>query len=198
MDSQRLKQLQQRYESLETEHERIDTLVDIAMEVRNFDVERAIEMADEIIARSRAEQYMLGEGRGLNLKGWCYWRQGAYDEGLDILQSAYNIARETKNQPLEARVRNNFGYIYRDRGDLATALNFFENALAINEQLGDEVAQAVNLSSIAYIHYDLSDYENALGFALRCVTTFERAKDTHRLTSALPHSRQHIFQAGTI
>ncbi len=183
MDSLRLKQLKQRYDSLQDERERINTLVDIAMEVRNFDVERAIEMADDIIARSRADKYVLGEGRGLNLKGWCYWRQNAYDEGLDILQSAYNIARETRDKPLEARVRNNFGYIYRDRGDLATALNFFENALAINEQLGDEVAQAVNLSSIAYIHYDLGDYENALGFALRCVSTFERAKDTHRLTS---------------
>ncbi len=183
MDSQRLKQLYKDFDVLSTERERIDTLVDITMEVRNFDVERAIHMADDIIERSRAEKYALGEGRGLNLKGWCYWRQGLYDEGLEILQNAYGIAKETRNKPLEARVRNNFGYIYRDRGDLATALNFFENALAINETLGDEVAQAVNLSSIAYVHYDLSDYENALGFALRCVPTFERANDTHRLTS---------------
>jgi signal transduction histidine kinase/DNA-binding response OmpR family regulator/Tfp pilus assembly protein PilF len=179
----KLRQLEQRYESLSNERERLDTFIEIAMEVRNIDVDRAVEMADEIIGRAVTEHYTIAEGRGYNLKGWCCWRLGRYDEGLDTLQRAYSIARETKYKPLEARVLNNFGYIYRDRGELATALNFFENALAMNEMLGDEVSQSVNLASIAYIHYDLNDHENALGFALRCVPTFQRAHDTHRLAS---------------
>jgi signal transduction histidine kinase/DNA-binding response OmpR family regulator len=183
MDSPRIKELQAQYDALTDERKRLETFIDMAVEVRNFDVDRAVEMADEIITRARSLKYILAEGRGLNLKGWCYWRQGSYDEGLEILQRAHSIARETKNKPLEARVLNNFGYIYRDRGDLATALNYFEHALAINEALQDEVSQSVNLSSIAYIHYDLSDYENALGFALRCLPTFQRAEDTHRLTT---------------
>src|ERR1043165_4114567 len=191
-DSPRLRELQAQYDALTDERARIDTFIDITMEVRNLDVERAVVMADEIIARARAEKYTLAEGRGLNLKGWCYWRLGAYDEGLDILQVAHNIALQIKNKPLEARILNNFGYIYRDRGDLATALNYLENALAINEELGDEVSQSVNLSAIAYIHYDLGDYENALTFALRCLPIFQRAQDTHRLTS-LYHILGNIF-----
>jgi signal transduction histidine kinase/DNA-binding response OmpR family regulator/Flp pilus assembly protein TadD len=182
-ENPRLKKLQARYDSLSDEQERIDTLIDIAMELRNLDVERASVMADEIIARASAAKNLLAEGRGMNLKGWCYWRQGAYEEGLDILQGAHGIALHIRNKPLEARVLNNFGFIYRDRGDLATALNYFENALAINETLADEVTQAVNLSSIAYIHYDLGDYENALGFALRCLPIFRRENDQHRLTN---------------
>ncbi len=183
MDSPRLKELQAQYDALTDERQRIDTLIDMAVEVRNFDVDQALEMADEIIARASAVKYTLAEGRGFNVKGWCSWRQGSYDEGLEYLQRAHSIARETKNAPLEARVLNNFGYIYRDRGDLATALNYFDHALAINEELDDEVAQSVNLSSIAYIHYDLADYENALVFALRCLPIFQKAEDTHRLTS---------------
>lgn len=179
----KLRQLQDTYDSLSNERERIDAFIEIAMEVRNFDVDRAVQMADEIIERAGQEHYAIAEGRGHNLKGWCYWRLGEYDDGLDTLQRAYAIARDTKYKPLEARVLNNFGYIYRDRGELATALNFFENALAMNEALGDEVSQSVNLASIAYIHYDLNDHENALGFALRCVPTFQRAHDRHRLTS---------------
>jgi signal transduction histidine kinase/CheY-like chemotaxis protein/HPt (histidine-containing phosphotransfer) domain-containing protein len=191
-ESPRLKELQAQYDSLSDERARIDTLIDMTMEVRNLDVERAVEMADDIISRARADKYTLAEGRGLNLKGWCFWRQGAYDEGLDILQRAHSVALQVKSKPLEARVLNNFGYIYRDRGDLATALNYFENALAINEALEDEVSQSVNLASIAYIHYDLNDYENALTFALRCLPIFQRAQDTHRLTS-LYHILGNIF-----
>lgn len=182
-ENPRLKTLQARYDSETDEHVRLDMLIDIAMELRNLDVERASLMADEIISKATAHKNLLAEGRGMNLKGWCFWRQGAYEEGLDILQGAHGIALHIRNKPLEARVLNNFGFIYRDRGDLATALNYFENALAINEMLGDEVTQAVNLSSIAYIHYDLGDYENALGFALRCLPIFRRENDTHRLTN---------------
>ncbi len=183
MDTQRYKELQQVYESLHNENARIDTLIEMAMEVRNFDVEKGMDMAEEIIARSEKNGYRLGKGRGMNIKGWCFWQQGEYDDGIAILLDALKIAKEINNKPLEARILNNLGFIYRDQGDLADALGYFDKALAINEKLGDEVAQSVNLSSIAYLHYDLNDYENALDFALRCLPIFEKAKDEHRLTS---------------
>jgi signal transduction histidine kinase/DNA-binding NarL/FixJ family response regulator/Tfp pilus assembly protein PilF len=183
MDTPRFKNLQEQYKLAVAEPEKIDLLVEMAMEVRNYAVERAVELADDIVARSRAAKYRLGEGRGLNLKGWCHWRLGAYDEAQEVLESAYVIAREVKSIALEARVLNNFGYVYRDRGDLVKALTYFEKALAFNEQLGDNVARSVNLASISYVHYDLGDYDNALDFALRSLPAFEAARDVHRLTS---------------
>ena len=192
MDTPRYKELQKEYDILKDERARIDVYVQMAVEVRNFDVEQALDMANEIIDRADAIGYRLGKGRGMNLKGWCYWQQGEYDDGVDILQDALKISRDINNKPLEARVLNNLGYIYRDSGDLADALNHFEGALKINEKLGDEVAQSVNLSSIAYLLYDLNDYENALEFALRCLPIFEKAKDLHRL-NALYHILGNIY-----
>ncbi len=183
METPRFKELQQLYETLANERARIDTLIDMGMEVRNFDVEHAMEIADEVINRSEKAGYRLGKGRGMNLKGWCYWQQAYYDECEAILTDALSIAREINNRSLEARVLNNYGGMYRDRGDLAEALSCFESALAINEKLGDEVAQSVNLANIAYINYDLNDFENALDFALRCLPIFQQANDTHRLNS---------------
>ncbi|WP_276131814.1 tetratricopeptide repeat protein [Polluticoccus soli] len=183
MDTPRYKELQEIYDSLHNERARIDTLIEMAMEVRNFDVDKAAVIADEVIARSEKSGYRLAKGRGLNLKGWCFWQQGEYDDGIAILEEALKVAREINHKPLEARILNNFGYIYRDQGELAEALNYFEKALAINENLGDEVAQSVNLASIAYINYDLNDYENALEFALKCLPIFEKANDVHRLNS---------------
>lgn len=181
METPKLKELQEQYNRLTDEKARINMLVNMALEVRNFDLEHAMEMAEEIMQRSKAIGYQLGIGRGLNLKGNCLWQMGDYDEGLEVLEQAYSIAKAIKDQPLQARVLNNFGYIYRDRGDLGRALSVFEKALAINERLGDELTQAVNLASIAYIHYDLNDYDSALEFALRCLPVFEKAKDYYRL-----------------
>jgi signal transduction histidine kinase/DNA-binding response OmpR family regulator len=192
METAHYKELQKRYEVLTDERDKIDALVDMALEMRNHDVEKASEMAEEIMRRSENEGYQLGMGRGMNLKGWCYWTQGNYEAGLHILQQANVIATKAKNKPLEARIYNNFGYIYRDKGELSTAVNYFEKALAINERLGDEVAQSVNLASIAYLLYDLNDYENALQFALRCLPIFEKVNDRYRL-SALNHILGNIY-----
>lgn len=192
METNHYKELKAKYDTLTDERDKIDTLVEMALEMRNHDVEGASEMADEIMRRSENEGYQLGMGRGMNLKGWCYWTQGNYDLGLDILQQANVIAVKSKNKPLEARVYNNFGYIYRDKGELSTAVNYFEKALAINERLGDEVAQSVNLASIAYLLYDLNDYDNALSFALRCLPIFEKVNDRYRL-SALNHILGNIY-----
>ncbi|MEZ5016776.1 MAG: tetratricopeptide repeat protein [Flavipsychrobacter sp.] len=183
MESQKIKQLQKEYDSLVDERSKLDTLVDLGIEIRNFDADRASEIADEIIERSRKLGYPKGEGRGLNLKGSCYWLQGDYDEGLEELQKAYIIAKRINERQLKARVLNNFGNIHRDLGDLAKALNYFEDALAINEELGDELAQSVNMTSIAVLLYDLNDFDSALEYALRCLPIFERAHDTTRVST---------------
>lgn len=182
MDTARFKEMELQYAATQDEQARIDVLVEMGMEVRAYDLERATRLADQIIEQAQLISYQLGQGRGLNLRGWCYWQQGLYEQGLEVLAIALNIAQSLKNRALEARVLNNFGNIYRDRGELSRALSYFEKALAINEELGDKVASATIYSSIAAVHYDLYDYDNALEYALRGIPVFETANDVYRLT----------------
>ncbi len=181
MDTLRYNELQTTYENAVNETERIDILIDQAMEVRNYDVEKALTLADEILGRSDTAGYTLGKGRGLNMKGWCYWRLGEYEEARDVLNQAYVIAREVKNKGLETRVLNNFAAVYRDLGDLVRGLNYLDKALQLIEASGDRKAQAVTLASIAAIYYDLADYDNALESAQQALPVFEGQKDIHRL-----------------
>jgi len=183
MDTPRYKQLQQQYDTLTNERERIDTLVEMGIELRTFDTEQANEIADQVIYRSIAERYVLGQGRGYNLKGSCLGIQGEYDQAVEVLEKAIAIAKQLKDKRLEARVLNNFGHIYRERGDLANALNYFGTALEINEELGDEFSQSINLTSISNLHYDLNDFDSALEYALKCLSIFERSNDPVRLIS---------------
>ena len=174
MDSPRYKELQQQLAQQTDEKSRIDTLVDIAVEVRNFDVEEASKMAEDIIQRSRAVAYTYGIGRGLKVKGSCHWLKGEYEVGLEVLKEALAIATKTKDKRLEARVLYYFGNIYRDQGDLANVLTHFKKALAINEELGDEFAQSIILTSISNLLYDLNDFDSALEYALKCLPIFEK------------------------
>lgn len=180
MDSKRYLELESELASISDPKEQINKMVELSIELRNYDIERAIELSNEIVKRSEEENYKVGLGRAYNVRGWCYWQQGNYEEGLKILKQAEKIARETRDRSLLARIYNNFGHIYRDIGELGNALNNFENALALNERQEDVASQAVNLSSIAYIHYDLNDYENALEFALKALPILEKAESIHR------------------
>ncbi len=181
IDSPRYKELQQQLSEQTDEKGRIDTLVDIAAEVRNFDVEEAAKMAEDIITRSRAIAYTHGIGRGLKLEGSCHWLKGEYEQGLVVLKEALQIATKTKDKRLEARVLYYFGNIYRDQGDLANVLTHFRKALSINEELGDEFAQSVILTSISNLLYDLNDYDSALEYALKCLPIFEKEHNVNNL-----------------
>lgn len=181
IDTPRYKELQEKLAQQTDEKERLNILVDIGIEVRNMDVDEAIAIADNIIERSRTIGFRLGLGRGLNLKGSCYWLKGEYDAGLEVLREALRVAERIKDRRLEARVLYYFGNIYRDMGDLASVLTHFEKALAIYEELGDEFQQSVILTSISNLLYDLNDYDSALEYALKCLPIFERAHNVRSL-----------------
>ncbi len=181
MDTPRYKELQQLLAGQTDEKGKIDILIEVAMEVRNYDVEEAAKIAEDIIVRSRSVAYTYGIGRGLKLKGSCHWMKGEYDLGLEVLKEALAIAVKTKDRRLEARVLYYFGNIYRDQGDLANVLTHFKKALTINEELGDEFAQSIILTSISNLLYDLNDYDSALEYALKCLPIFERAHNVSSL-----------------
>lgn len=183
METQRYQSLKEKYNNAATEKQRIDLLVDMTLEIRGDDPEKAMVMAEEIIERSEAIQYSAGIGNGLNHKGACYWLMGEYEDGLDELTEAYIIAQETEDKTLEAKVLNNFGRIYRNLGDLSSALRDFEAALEINESLGNELNLTINLTNISNLYYDLGDYDTALEYALKCQPIFEKYNDSSRLVS---------------
>lgn len=181
MTSEKYIELKEKYDSLTNEEDKISCLVDIVLEIRNFDIDEAFRLSQEIINRSVKIRFKEGIGRGLNLKGACYWLKGEYNNGLDTLKESLKIAKEIKNDALKAWIYNNYGSIYRDLGDLSNASKYFQWALEINEELSDELSQAAILTNISNIHFDLYDYENALEYAMRCLEIFKKYDDQKRL-----------------
>ena len=181
IDTPRYKELQEILARQTDEKGRIDTRLNIAEEVKNFEVDEAAQMANEIIAHSRLVAYPAGIGRGLCLKGFCNRLKGEYDSGFQVLDEALSIARKIHDRNMEATALYYLGNIYRDLGELANALTHYEKALAINEELGEEYYQSVILSSISNLLYDLGDYDSALEYALKCLPIFERVHNVNSL-----------------
>jgi signal transduction histidine kinase/DNA-binding response OmpR family regulator/predicted negative regulator of RcsB-dependent stress response len=192
MTSEKYDLLNAKYKTLIHEEDQIRCLIDMVLEVRNYDIEVAFQLTEEIIERSRKINYKEGLGRGINLKGSCYWLKGEYNVGLDTLKNALVIAKELRNDSLKARIYNNYGNIYRELGDLSNASKYYQWALEINEDLDDELSQSAIMMNISNIHFDLYDYDMALDYAQRCLDIFVKYDDKNRLTN-LYHTLGNIF-----
>ncbi|MBL7765175.1 MAG: tetratricopeptide repeat protein [Chitinophagaceae bacterium] len=192
MSTEKYLELKTLYNTLQDEKEKINCLIDIVLEIRNYDIDEAFRLSKEIIERSRKINFQEGIGRGLNHRGACYWLKGEYNKGLDTLKEALRIAKSIGNHTLKARIYNNYGNIYRDLGDLSNASKYYQWALEINEELGDELSQSVVLINISNLHFDLYDYENALEYASRCLIIFEKYKDIKRLINVY-HTLGNIY-----
>jgi signal transduction histidine kinase/CheY-like chemotaxis protein/HPt (histidine-containing phosphotransfer) domain-containing protein len=181
MDTPKYKELQQQFAEQTDEKGRIDTLLSMAVEVRSYDVDESLKLADEIIQRAEAISYTGAIGQALKTKGSCYWLKGEYEDGLAVLKEGMAIANKLKDKRLQARILYYQGNISRDQGDLASVLTHFKKALIIYEELGDEFSQSVILTSISNLLYDLNDYDSALEYALKCLPIFVRAHSTSSL-----------------
>lgn len=192
MSTEKYTALKQHYATLKDEKDKINCLIEIVLEIRDYDIEEAFRLANEIIERAKLIDFAEGIGRGLNHKGACYWIKGEYDLGLEILKEALVIAKGIKNDSLKARIYNNYGNIYRELGDLSNASKYYQWALEINEELGDELSQSVVMINISNLHFDLYDYDNALEYAIRCLEIFKKYKDNKRLISVY-HTLGNIY-----
>jgi signal transduction histidine kinase/CheY-like chemotaxis protein/HPt (histidine-containing phosphotransfer) domain-containing protein len=192
VSSEKYEILKEQYKSFSNEEDQIRCLIEIVLEVRNYDIEEAFKLTEEIIERSHKRNYREGYGRGLNLKGSCYWLKGEYNLGLDTLKLALVVAKDLRNESLKARIYNNYGNIYRELGDLSNASKYYQWALEINEDLDDELSQSAIMMNISNIHFDLYDYDMALDYAQRCLEIFMKYDDKNRLTN-LYHTLGNIY-----
>lgn len=52
MSTEKYQELKNKYNTLQNEKDKIDCLVDIVLEIRNYDIEEAYQLTEEIIERS--------------------------------------------------------------------------------------------------------------------------------------------------
>jgi signal transduction histidine kinase/ActR/RegA family two-component response regulator len=181
MNTERYAVLQGELEMQQDEEKKISILLKMAEEVKNFEVDKALALSDEVITRSQAIGYVAGVGHGLCLRGFCFRLMGKYNEGIDVLKEALTIARKLNNQTIEAVGHYYLGSIYRELGDLANVLTNYDRALVINQEMGDEYYQSVILSNISNLLFDCNDYDGALEYALKCLPIFERVNNVNSL-----------------
>jgi signal transduction histidine kinase/CheY-like chemotaxis protein/HPt (histidine-containing phosphotransfer) domain-containing protein len=183
MNTIRLEELRQAHDAEINTKNKISILLDICAETRLYDVEEAMQIAEQALEQSADESYTLGIGRSKYAMGSCYWQKGEYQQSEAALKEAIDIAKKIKDKKLEAKCYNILGNVFRDLGELSNALKEYLQSLNIFEKLHDEHTSGVVMKNISLLHFDLFDYDNALDYAIKSVDILEKYENRYRLFS---------------
>lgn len=188
--------------AIEHPKERIDKLIEYLFEIRKYDPDASIRIAQDVRAQAKAIGYAYGEGRALNHEAFCYSLKAEYEQALKILHEAMDYAKKLRDEGLRARVCKNYGNVYRDLGNLSEALSYYERSIFIYEKLGREKELASVLLLIANLHLDLFEYDNALDYAKRCLSIaqkhpgFEQMPELHLSLGNIYFKKEKFDESG--
>lgn len=181
MQTERLRELQLNFEQERDFKLKISALLDWCAEMRLYDVDKALELAEQALQLATTEEFQLGIGRSYYAMAFCHWQKGVYDLGIQEIEQGLLIAKKISDKKLKAKCHNILGNIYRDKGQVNDALRNFLLALDTFEQLKDDYTSGVVMKNIANLHTDLYDYDSAEEYAIRSVKILEQHENPFRL-----------------
>ncbi|MDZ8260349.1 CHAT domain-containing tetratricopeptide repeat protein [Nostoc sp. ChiQUE01b] len=91
-------------------------------------------------------------------------QQQEHQQAIQILQQVLTIARELKDQKLEATALLGLGFNYDALGEKQKALNFYNQALPLIRAVGDRSGEATTLNNIGGVYSALGEKQKALDF----------------------------------
>jgi len=164
---------------------RIDSLNDRAWALRNSDLERALQLAEDACRLAGQIDYPRGSGYGLRTIGWCKVQHSEHNAALSVSERALHIFEEIEDDVGAASALNTIGNVAMFTGRFDDALVAHRRALRLREEIGDVAEQAGSLNNIGLVHWRLGALDEALRSCLRARDLYAESNDTVGYHSAL-------------
>ncbi|WP_251956534.1 CHAT domain-containing protein [Nostoc commune] len=108
-------------------------------------------------SRSQEAERLLEQGIKLT-------QQQEYQQAIQIFQQGLTIARQLKDQKIEATALLGLGFNYDALGEKQKALDFYNQALPLWRAVGDRTGEARTLNNIGLVYNALGEKQKALDF----------------------------------
>ncbi len=117
----------------------------------------ASHFSEEALAAARRFHTPISEASSLLSLGSLCLQQEKYDQAIDWLNEARDMADELDNGDLLATVKEDLGWAYLNLGDSERALQLFQEAESNANRLGDTQASMEILADESYVFRNLRD-----------------------------------------
>ena len=122
------------------------------------EAERAFRDAESIFRR---KDCLEGQSRALNLLAGLFFHQCDYNNSLNILMDAVEIARQLGDRKKLAFMMGNIGRIHTFVGDFVEAERHLRMNIELSRELGDELETSRACLSLGYVYLQKGEYNNA-------------------------------------
>ncbi|MEH2331163.1 CHAT domain-containing protein [Nostoc sp.] len=112
-------------------------------------------------------------------------QQQEHQQAIQILQQALIIARELKDQELEATALVGLGFNYDRLGEKQKALDFYNQALPLYRAVGDRAGVVITLNNIGQVYDALGEKQKALDFYNQALPLIRAVGDRYVVATTL-------------
>jgi CHAT domain-containing protein/type II secretory pathway pseudopilin PulG len=87
-----------------------------------------------------------------------------YEQAIETLKQALDLARKLKNRRQEALTLHEIGFNYDRLAQHQQALDYYNQALPISREVGNRSGEAATLNNIGFVYHDIGQPQNALDY----------------------------------
>ncbi|MBL3657261.1 tetratricopeptide repeat protein [Fulvivirga sediminis] len=131
---------------------------------KSGDIERAMQICDELLQKSTDKQFTLGVILSHNKKGDLFNKVGSYDQALSVLNKALALAEEIRDSTIMASIFNNKGVSFYHSSRIDSAIFYYELGLNQRRQNADSLGMAAGMINIGGVYYTQGNYQLARSY----------------------------------
>jgi signal transduction histidine kinase/DNA-binding NarL/FixJ family response regulator len=164
---------------------KIETMNDLAWEIRNSDVARALEISQRAYNLAKSNHYQKGIAYSLRNLSRCHSINSNYEAAL--LHGLESVALFESIEELNglAQSFNVISQIQWELGDYSEALAYTLQYLKLAQEIGNRAFEAEAFNNSAMVYVRLNQYPNALQMLNQALTIFKEIDDQRGQAFAL-------------
>jgi serine phosphatase RsbU (regulator of sigma subunit) len=164
MNDLKISALETRISHLTNSVEKVDTINQLAFEIRNSDTPRSILLSKKSQELSKLLNYPIGNATSLANEGFCYVQITNYELALEKLFAALTIFTEQKNELGIAKVHYNLCLIYSRISDIDNALESINITIGYYQKENNDFELARCYFQMGHLYRLLKDNASAIEY----------------------------------
>lgn len=162
----------------------VESIISRAADAEQRNTEESLKLATEALELSRKYSFIKQEARSLLRIGRCHWINSHFNEAINNLGQALEIADRVQENFTKVETLIGLGNVYTTLDLMDQAMSYYHNALniAMDNGFGDLVSKIYN--NIGTMHEDLKNYEVALEYFQKCLDKSIEIDDQYAIAIA--------------
>ncbi len=162
--TEKTSELETKISSLADGMEKVDSINQLAFEVRNTDTQRAILLSDEAQKLSSEINYPAGNAAALSNEAFCYVQITNYELALEKLFEALKVFEELKNEKGIAGVHYNLCLVYFRFSDFKNGMDSITRALHYYQKTNDLSEMARCFFQMGFLYHSQNDSTSSIEY----------------------------------